>query len=464
MKAEAVPIECTDDVPILASISELMGSSLPFDEVILAALRSTQAAVGADGSSLLLIDRKEDNLNFYIALGEKAYRLKSLTLARGEGIAGYVAETGLPLIVSDAARDPRFSQRADQTTGFKTRAVACVPLRIRDDLTGVVEVVSQSVGAFAQKDLEVLTAIGGPIAIMLDNARLINEVKDLHGHLGEAIAERWRVALNNSRLFEQVKEQAAELEKASRVKSEFLGIMSHELKTPLYVIMGYAEVMRDKLLADSDKGLAKIIQYSQDLMTLIDSILTATKVEAGGVSAVKEETDLKALLDELKSLYDSPLGGDVAVVWDLPARLPRITTDGWKLKHILQNLVNNAIKYTERGTVTVTARLLSESEQPRIGETENPLLTGFPVHPLAGSAAGRWVEFRVSDTGIGIPRGEISAIFEMFRQMEGGLKKSRGGVGLGLYIVKSFTEILGGNVQVESEPGKGSIFTVTLPC
>ena len=446
MKAAPISLEYADDIQILASISALMVSSLPLEEVIAAALRSAQAAVGADGSSLLLIDRKEGNLNFYIALGEKADRLKDITLARGEGIAGYVAETGMPLIVSDTAGDSRFSQRADQITGFKTRAIACVPLKIRDNLTGVIEVVSRRVGAFTPKDIEVLTAVSGSIAIMLDNARLIDEVKDLHGHLGEAVAERRRIAVHNSRLFEQAKEQAAELEKANRVKSEFLGIMSHELKTPLYVIMGYAEVMRDKLLADSDRGLAKIIQYSHDLMTLIDSLLTATQVEAGGVSAVKEETDLNALLDEIKSLYDFPMGGDVAVVWSLPARLPRITTDGGKLKHILQNLISNAIKYTEKGTVTISAQAVS------------------PQPPSSRAPLRSLVEFRVADTGIGIPKGELSAIFEMFRQAEGGLKKSRGGVGLGLYIVKNFTEILGGNVQVESEPGKGSIFTVTVPC
>ena len=461
MKAEPVPLEYADEVQILASISEMMGGSLPFEEVITAALRSTLTAVGAEGSSLLIIDRKEGNLNFYIALGEKADRLKSMTLAKGEGIAGYVADSGLPLTVSDAARDPRFSQRADQLTGFKTRAVACVPLRIRDDLTGVIEVVSQWVGAFTQKDLEVLIAVSGPIAIMLDNARLINEVKGLHDRLGGAIAERRRIAVHNSRLFEQAKRQAAELEKASRVKSEFLGIMSHELKTPLYVIMGYAEVMRDKLLADSDKGLAKIIQYSRDLMMLIDSILTATKVEAGGVSAVKEETDLNALLDELKSLYDFPLGGDVAVVWNLPARLPRITTDGWKLKHILQNLINNAIKYTEKGTVTISARMIGIGDQ-ELGIRAGPESATPNSQSLIPSS--RFVEFKVADTGIGIPREQISAVFEIFRQVEGALKQSRGGVGLGLYIVKNFTQILGGEVQVESEPGKGSLFTVTLPC
>ena len=452
MKTAVIPLEIPDDFQIFASISELMGSSMPFKEVIIAALHAISGIVRAEGSSLLLVNRKEGNLSFYIALGDKADQLKSMTLARGEGIAGFVAETGAPLIVFDVTRDPRFSKRGDQITGFKTRSIACVPLRIRDDLTGVIEVVSQRVGVFTPRDLDVLTVIGGPIAIMIDNARLMNEVKGMHDRLGEAVAERRRIALHNSRLFEQANKQATEIERANRVKSEFLGIMSHELKTPLYVIMGYAEVMRDKLIADPDKALAKIIQYSHELMTLIDSILTATTVEAGGASAVKVDTDLNQLLGELKSLYDFPLGGDVAVVWNLPASLPRMMTDGGKLKHVLQNLINNAIKYTEKGTVTITAMPGIRNEGSGIG--------AGPESPIPNS---RFVEFKVADTGVGIARGQISGIFDMFGQVEASLKKSRGGVGLGLYIVKNFTQMLGGEVRVESEPGKGSIFTITIP-
>jgi signal transduction histidine kinase len=459
VKAEQLPFDYQDDVRIFASISELMGSSVPFEEVIGAALRAVSDIVSADGSSLLLINRKAGDLSFYVALGEKAERLKSITLARGEGIAGFVAETGIPLVISDVVRDPRFSQRADQATGFKTRSIACVPLRIRDALTGVIEVVSRSVGAFTPKDIEALTVIGGPIAILIENARLMNEVRGMRDRLGEAVAERERIVTHNSRLFEQTNKQAMELERTNRVKSEFLGTMSHELKTPLYVILGYAEVMRDKLLADSDKGLAKIIQYSHELMTLIDSILTATQVEAGGVAVVKEETDLDRLLRELESLYDFPLGADVAIVWNLPAWLPRIMTDGEKLKHVLQNLINNAIKYTEKGTVTVTARLGIRNQELGIGAAAESL-TPNSQFPTPNS---RFVEFRVADTGIGIPRDQLSAIFDMFSQVEDSRKRARGGVGLGLYIVKNFTQALGGNIEVESEIGRGSMFTVSIP-
>jgi signal transduction histidine kinase len=462
-KAEPTPIEYPpDEVRILASISELIGSSMPLEEVIAAAMRAASAIVRAEGSSVLLIDREKDSLSFYIALGDKADQLKSITLAKGEGIAGFVAETGEPLIVSDVTRDPRFSKRADQTTGFTTRSIACVPLRFKDNLTGVIEVVSQRVGAFTPRNLGILTVIGGPIAIMLENARLMNEIKGMHDQLGEAVAERRRIAMHNTLLLEQANKQAMELERANRVKSEFLGIMSHELKTPLHVITGYAELMRDKMLAESDKGLAKIIQYSHDLSTLIDSILTATKVEAGGVSAVKDETNLNQLLGELKSLYDFPLSGDVAVVWNLPARLPRVITDGRKLIHVLQNLINNALKYTEKGTVTITARLVLDSGQEAAGRRQNAE-TGEEAAGIPQSAGRQVVEVNVADTGIGIPREKLSAIFEMFCQVDDSPKRARGGVGLGLYIVKNFAQMIGAEIRVESEPGKGSIFTVTIP-
>jgi len=128
---------------------------------------------------------------------------------------------------------------------------------------------------------------------------------------------------------------------------------------------------------------------------------------------------------------------ELTLTWDYPLDLPLVKTDGEKLKHILQNLINNAIKYTDRGAVKISTQCLP---------------------------GAKVVKFQVADTGIGIPKDEMPFIFEMFRQVEGSQARSSGGVGLGLHIVKKFTELIGGEIEVESEPGKGSIFTVTMPC
>jgi len=140
-------------------------------------------------------------------------------------------------------------------------------------------------------------------------------------------------------------------------------------------------------------------------------------------------------------------------VWDCPSGLPDIKTDGTKLRHVLQNLINNAIKFTERGRVTISADISSAA-----------LLPGSPAGGQGGGGARvSYVEFKVADTGIGIPEEQLPVIFEKFHQVDSSAKRPFGGVGVGLHIVKTFTEILGGKVDVESELGKGSAFTVTIP-
>jgi signal transduction histidine kinase len=163
----------------------------------------------------------------------------------------------------------------------------------------------------------------------------------------------------------------------------------------------------------------------------------ATKIEAGVIEAEKRQFWVSEFLDDLKTLYDYPHGKEIDLHWQYPNDLPLIDSDPDKLKHILQNLINNAIKFTDAGTVTVFAQ---------------------------GRLEYNAVEFTVSDTGIGIPANELAYIFERFRQADSSKTRSYGGVGLGLHIVKTFTELLGGVVRVKSESGKGSTFTVLIPC
>jgi len=141
-------------------------------------------------------------------------------------------------------------------------------------------------------------------------------------------------------------------------------------------------------------------------------------------------------LDELRTAYEIPLDKDLRLNWDYPAERTPLRTDGDKLRHILQNLIDNAIKFTEQGHVTVSAWYSPES---------------------------RTAQFKIADTGIGIEQNLLPSIFEMFRQLDSSATRNHEGAGVGLYIVKKYTEILGGDVQVESEVDKGSVFTVTIP-
>lgn len=260
-----------------------------------------------------------------------------------------------------------------------------------------------------------------------------------------AIANNAAIAIHNAKLYEKIKHQAVELEEANKVKDEFLGFMSHELRTPITAIVGYTNMVRDKLLGEvsqrQEAALGKVLALANDVLDMISAVLHAASVRQPAslgsvVKAERKETDLGDFLDELRSAYAVPLGKDVVLNWQYPAQLPAIQADSVKLKHILQNLVNNALKFTDHGSVTVAVQY-------------------FPERGV--------VEFEVSDTGVGIPDEALPVIFEMFHKVDGPTTRPREGVGLGLHIVKNFVQMLGGTINVKSEPGKGSAFIVTLP-
>jgi PAS domain S-box-containing protein len=260
-------------------------------------------------------------------------------------------------------------------------------------------------------------------------------------HFLRTLAGQAAGAIQNSQLYEQTKKQAIDLEKASKVKDEFLGVMSHELRTPLNVIAGYTKIVHDGVLgainAEQLTALEKVTRHSNELLLMVNSIMDATKIEAGAVIVEYDDLPLSEFLDELKLLYEYPLGKSVSLQWDYPPDLPVIRTDRDKLKHILQNLLNNALKFTETGRVTLSGRYL-----PQVN----------------------LIEVAVSDTGVGIGAQDLGLVFEKFCQLDSSRTRSQGGVGLGLHIVKTFVEILGGRVTVSSRLKEGSTFTVTLPC
>ncbi len=412
MKALSL-VEVDSEVRILAHIADCMGTSMAFEEVLTTAMRFTSAMMGADGSSILLTDRERGELNFFIALGEKAKQLKNITLAKGEGIAGFVAETGLPMVVSDARRENRFSMRVDRATGFKTRSIACVPLKVRGELKGVIEVVSKKAGAFGDKELDMLTAIAGPVAVMIDNAKLIQEVKALHDRLGEA----------------------------TRLKGEMLATMTHEMRTPINIVIGNLDLVLRGFLGEltekQRKCLDTAMRNSGEALNLVSSLLDLSRFEAGQYVVHVEEFRLEDLWTELELLFQIGLSGKaVELSWTVDGPLPALSTDRMKVKEILGNIVFNAVKYTDKGHIRVTAAPVQSGEQ---------------------------IAIEVADTGVGIPKESLPFIFEPFRQMEGSATRSLGGVGLGLAIAKRLLDLLHGKVDVASDMGKGTTFRITVP-
>ena len=239
-----------------------------------------------------------------------------------------------------------------------------------------------------------------------------------------------------------LEDKVRELEEANHVKTEFLATVSHELRTPLNVILGYAEMLGDDagntLTDEQTEMLDAIRRYSKLQLELITSVLDFARLSSGRVSFHVERFAMEALLTEVQALFTPRLRGpEVTLVVIVDPDLPPLETDRVKLQEVVHNLVDNAVKFTARGTIDIAAR--------------------------RGRAAG-WVTIEVTDSGIGIRAEERESIFEAFRQIGTSSTRTTGGVGLGLSIVKQLAEALGGTVAVVSTPGAGSTFRVDVPC
>ncbi len=238
---------------------------------------------------------------------------------------------------------------------------------------------------------------------------------------------------------EELQRMYHQAQAANRLKSEFVATMSHELRTPLNVILGYTELLLDGEFGGTTPGqaatLRRIDRRAHELLDLIDSTLDVNRLDAGrlrlDLRALEVATLIQSVRAETQDLAENP---DVQLVWESIPPLPQLRTDPAKLQMVLRNLSRNALKFTEQGTVTVSA-----------------------------CTRDGGVEITVSDTGIGIASEVLPTIFEPFRQGDGSNTRRYGGVGLGLYIVRRLIELLGGTIEVESELGKGSSFRVWLP-
>jgi signal transduction histidine kinase/DNA-binding NarL/FixJ family response regulator len=265
-----------------------------------------------------------------------------------------------------------------------------------------------------------------------------------------ALAAQVAVAIHNAELYAGTVALAEDLRRSNKVKDDFLSIMSHELRTPLNIVMNCAEIVRTGVVGDINREQADILDrlmtQAKNQLTLVNGILHATRMESEQLIACLEAVDLKEFLENLRSDYAISFAkANVELRWNLASGLPVANLDRDKLRHILENLINNAIKFTEMGSITVSARLVNGASFSRPSNQDG------------------WLELEVSDTGVGIPEDSLDLIFEKFCQLDATSTRLHGGVGIGLYLVNRFATVLGGDVSVRSQLGKGSTFTVSLP-
>jgi PAS domain S-box-containing protein len=249
---------------------------------------------------------------------------------------------------------------------------------------------------------------------------------------------------------EELQQALARAEAADRLKSAFLATMSHELRTPLNSIIGFTGIvvqgLAGPLNAEQTKQLGMVRGSARHLLQLINDVLDLSKIEAGQLEVRAEPFELKDALEQVANLV-KPLAEKkgLALTIVAPADLGAMMSDRRRVEQILINLLNNAIKFTEQGQVTLTAERLAD----------------YQASPTAGPRAA--VRLRVSDTGIGIKPEDMAKLFQPFRQINTGITRQHEGTGLGLVICRRLASLLGGEISARSEWAKGSEFTVTLP-
>ncbi len=401
----------------LAALNKAMRavtSTLDQHTIIQTILQEAVEAVGAEGGSILLLDENGD-LVFDASVGPAA--TVGLRVPRGSGIAGWVVEHGWPALVGAVGQDRRFYAGIDAQTGLSTRSILAVPLIVKGQVFGVVELINKINGQFNDDDLRLIEALTQASAVAIENARLY-------------------AALNERA--QQLENAYAELREVDKLRHELVGNVSHELRAPLTFISSYINLMLDgqwgELSAEQRQGLELVAQKADMLIQLVASIVNLQKMDVP--PAPTEQFDLCELARLAVRSWEVPMrSAGVTLQSDIPKGPLMVLGDRDRIYQVFDNLLSNAVKFTPGGGY-VTVRV---------------------------KEAGEMAQVEVSDTGVGIPEDKLNKVFERFYQVkESAPEHGSRGVGLGLAIAKGIVEAHGGQISVTSAPGQGSTFTFTL--
>ncbi|BAU54878.1 response regulator [Mucilaginibacter gotjawali] len=460
----------------ISQLNNQMIGEKPLDVLMADVLRFIAGYTGSQVGALYLLENDDLWLRSSFALTGAPSKI-----AMGEGLVGQAAKSDHVLWLKEIADEQ--IQVVHAAGGIKPRNFLIVPIHYESQVKGVIELAS--VYRFPDRKLEFLKNVADNIGLAVAGAQNRQRLQELleetqaqseelqaqHSELEnlntelEAHAQKLQTSeeelrvqqeelqqtnielSERSRIIQErnieIQQKAEELERTTRYKSEFMANMSHELRTPLNSILLLSRYLSENstqnLTAEQIESAGVILSSGNGLLNLIDELLDLSKIEAGKMDLEYQKIPLSELVGAMQSLF-APVAKEKGLQFIINQETVKtivMETDRMRLEQILKNLLSNAFKFTGKGQVILTVR------QP-------------PANPDI-------LEFQVADTGIGIPKDKLGIVFEAFQQADGSTKRKFGGTGLGLSISRQLARLLGGEISVVSDPGKGSVFTLTLP-
>ncbi len=406
-----------DELRALAQVSQAVGSSLELETVLATIVSHAVRLSNGDAGTIYVFDPVDQvfvpraNVGLTDAMVAK---LRESRIALGDTVVGACAEQRGPVQIADldAARAYRLY---DLLRGDGFRSLIGIPLLREAHVLGALVIRRREAGEFAPSLVATL----------------------------ETFASQSVLAIQNARLFEEIREKSAQLEAGSRHKSQFLANMSHELRTPLNAIIGVSEMLLEDAREDQAdhlvEPLERIMRAGKHLLALINDILDLSKIEAGRMDLHIESFAVQPLVEEIVATC-RPMaeknGNELVVA--CAADVGSMQADPTRVRQALLNLAANAVKFTERGRVDFTVRREADGGRD-------------------------WIVMQVADTGIGMTAEQTARLFQDFVQADSSTTRRYGGTGLGLAISRRFCRMMGGDITVRSAPGRGSTFTIRLP-
>jgi two-component system NtrC family sensor kinase len=365
----------------------------------------------------LLLDEESSELFFKAVIGPLSEKVKGLRVPRGQGISGWVAREGQRLLVPDVRKDPRFYPGIDEVTGFVTRSLLTVPLKVKGKVIGVIEAVNKVEGYFEQADVALLSSMARSAAIAIQNARLFKDLQDQ---------------------MEELKRTQAQLIQSAKLAAigELAASVVHEINNPLTCIIGFTRLLLPKV--DDDDQMKKYLQIIDREADRTKDIVSGLLNFARQTEPRREPADVNEIVQSTITLagYQAKAAG-VTIQESCDESLPLVSLDADQIKQVFLNIMTNAIQAMPEG-----------------GELKVVTVS----RPWAMDGAD-CVAVEFHDTGTGISAEDLSHIFDSFFTT----KEVGQGTGLGLSISRGIVERHGGWIEVESGVGRGSTFTVLLP-